>query len=548
MHKIKQFADDCTCFLKDIPSIYTLIETISGFSLCSGLKLNADKSVILFLGPWKNKNIDNLNMVVEQSNINVLGVQVGRDHEARQQSNFIDKLAKIKNQFHMFISRDVSICGRILITKTFGISKLIYSLSTQKISQNLINTFQAEFDRYIWGYKPAKVKHKALICNIAEGGLRALDIESYAKALRLTWINRIITGKGWNGVINSYLEPMGGLLFLLRCNYDTSKLPYIPTFYREILDYIKNILCEYVGDAMIWNNQNVLVNGKSIFIKEWYEKGVIFFNDLCNCYGKWLSYENFCQKYNIKIHFLGYYSILNAVKSAVKYTGIDLTVKREYNFSSTIVSVLSGRKLNLTKAKSKDYYNEFVELISEPPKSVNFWRINHDIDEDTYFNSLILTKRSTREPKLIAQQFKIVHNILNCNSNLFKWKISITDVCQFCDSKAIDTTLHALYECPSTKKVLKDTFRLIDENKTFTPEKIEFVFGVEDTALNLIFILIKRAIIQCRTHTKICYPQSILKTILHRIIIDHDTLNKIQFQSKWHNYDFLVKKAIELRK
>ena len=51
LHKIKQFADDCTCFLKDIPSVYNLIETIKGFSLCSGLKLNTEKSVILFLGP-----------------------------------------------------------------------------------------------------------------------------------------------------------------------------------------------------------------------------------------------------------------------------------------------------------------------------------------------------------------------------------------------------------------------------------------------------------------------------------------------------------------
>ena len=46
IHKLKQFADDCTCFLRDIESIYTVIVTVHGISLCSELKINADKSVI----------------------------------------------------------------------------------------------------------------------------------------------------------------------------------------------------------------------------------------------------------------------------------------------------------------------------------------------------------------------------------------------------------------------------------------------------------------------------------------------------------------------
>ena len=63
-HKIKQFADDCSCFVRDIPSIYTLIETIKGFSLISGLNLNSGKSILFFLGPWKDKQIKILNIPV----------------------------------------------------------------------------------------------------------------------------------------------------------------------------------------------------------------------------------------------------------------------------------------------------------------------------------------------------------------------------------------------------------------------------------------------------------------------------------------------------
>ena len=42
-HKLKHFADDCFCFIRNIESIYTLIETIKGFTVHSELRLNAKK-------------------------------------------------------------------------------------------------------------------------------------------------------------------------------------------------------------------------------------------------------------------------------------------------------------------------------------------------------------------------------------------------------------------------------------------------------------------------------------------------------------------------
>ena len=128
IHKLKQFAHDCTCFLKDIESIYTLIETVKGFSMCSGLKLNADKSVIFSLGPWKSKDIDILNMKIERSTINTLEVHTGRSVTFKEPINFSDKIPKIEQQFHINSQRDLSICGRILVTKSLGFSKMMYPL------------------------------------------------------------------------------------------------------------------------------------------------------------------------------------------------------------------------------------------------------------------------------------------------------------------------------------------------------------------------------------------------------------------------------------
>ena len=47
-HKLKQFADDCSCFQRYIESIYTFIDCSKVFSQHSGLILNSEKSILLF--------------------------------------------------------------------------------------------------------------------------------------------------------------------------------------------------------------------------------------------------------------------------------------------------------------------------------------------------------------------------------------------------------------------------------------------------------------------------------------------------------------------
>ena len=108
-----------------------------------------------------------------------------------QEKYFEHKLPKIKGNFYIYSCRDISLCGRILITKTFGVSKIIYPLTSTEIDKKHISTFQTEFNKYIWGYKPVKVKHRALIGDLKQGGLKSLDIEANMKSLRLRGCIRI---------------------------------------------------------------------------------------------------------------------------------------------------------------------------------------------------------------------------------------------------------------------------------------------------------------------------------------------------------------------
>ena len=73
-----------------------------------------------------------------------------------------------------------------------------------------------------------------MIGKLEEGGLNSIDVESKYKALRVAWVYRILKGIGWNDIISEYFNIVGGLAFLLKCNYDTNSLPcFIPVFYKK---------------------------------------------------------------------------------------------------------------------------------------------------------------------------------------------------------------------------------------------------------------------------------------------------------------------------
>ena len=97
-------------------------------------------------------------------------------------------------------------------------------------------------------------------------------------------------------------------------------------------------------------------------MRDWYEKGIYFISDLCDQYGAWLSYDAFCKKYDIRKIYLRHLGIVIAVKNAIESLTIELAARNNFNFTSTTFRMLSGRQINIVKARSKDFCNEFIEL------------------------------------------------------------------------------------------------------------------------------------------------------------------------------------------
>ena len=147
-----------------------------------------------------------------------------------------------------------------------------------------------------------KIKREGLYQDRDKGGIRMIDVETMIKALRLAWIPRLCAPgrQNWKTVPDYYLGGYGGLSFLLRCNYDPKYIVGLPSFYKDILKFFNELktLHNYDRgqDMILFNNKEILVGGKPIFIREWLNNNILFIQDLLFLFkNKYACKTNFLQ-------------------------------------------------------------------------------------------------------------------------------------------------------------------------------------------------------------------------------------------------------------
>ena len=188
------------------------------------------------------------------------------------------------------------------------------------------------------------------------------------------------------------------------------------------------------------------------------------------------------------------------------------------------------------------FYTEFIKVIYETPSQLSKWQETNRIEADSVLLSFTKAKKSLTEPKILSLQFKIIHNITNCGANLAKWGIKENKLCNYCRTPEIDTVTHALVECPTTDMWLNSTLQYIDPLKTIFVNTTlqDFIFGVDNTAINAIFLIMKKYVCYVRGYKKHFSNKSLVQQILRRIAVDYKLLSPIKFSKKWLSFPDLV--------
>ena len=321
--KLTQFADDTNLFCRDLDSVSAVLNKVNIFSKFSGLHLNIGKTKAMWLGRWSNNKTRPLEMKWVREPTKILGIHVSYNEKGNDQLNFKLKIQKMQSKLDIWNSRALTLYGKVLIAKSLGLSALIYSASIVNVPTDIPANVTSRLFKFLWKNKRDKIEPDAVYQEYDKGGLRMIDVDVMFKSLRLAWIPRLLqnTKSNWKTVPEHFFRKCGSLRFLLRCNYHTKYLVGLPKFYRDALSFFSELKSlynyNYSKENLLFNNQDILIDGKPFFLKEWFLKGVVSVNNLFHESGRYLTFQEFLSKYNCKSNFLEYYQVLSAIPSSM---------------------------------------------------------------------------------------------------------------------------------------------------------------------------------------------------------------------------------------
>ena len=269
--KLSQFADDTKLFNADLASLERALKITDDFGRIAGLSLNVKKTKAIWLGKWANNKNKPLNLKWLHSPVKILGIHFSYDEKRNNELNFTQKVQRLQTKLDMWSARDLTIFGRAMILKTLGLSQLVHSASNLVVPQGIADIVRTKSFKFLWRNKKDKIKRSGLYQEPDSGGIRVTDPNIMFKALSLAWIPRMLASdkRNWCTIPNHFLKKMGGLNFLLRCNFDATFYNDLPTFYKRILDSFNELKTLYnyyqKQDIVLFNNKEILVGGKPFF-------------------------------------------------------------------------------------------------------------------------------------------------------------------------------------------------------------------------------------------------------------------------------------------
>ena len=382
--KLLQFADDTTSVLSDLNSAKAFFNLLDDFEKVSGLKLNVEKTEAMWIGSFSDR-VDTPFGVKWQKCVKFLGIFITYDVQLLVEKNFKQRLKKVKNTINSWKIRGLSIYGKVNIIKSILFPKMIYPSSILCTPAEIIKEFQTLIFNFLWNGKD-KVIRLSTYAPYEFGGLKMIHYESMVKALRLSWLKRIFD-KNCNGFWKSYfnylLKHQGGQ-FLLECNYSTDQIDIPSSFYQELLIWWQNIReiadpdnsCKYI----IWNNKEILIDGKSVFYKKYFVKKIKYTKDLLFDINNIESFNIMKQK--------------GLVSNFLIWTGLRKSVPlhlREYKSNSEMI-------FDLENYSCRHYYSSLIKFTYQRPKKWVMLADNFNLTEEQLSKTYLLPLHVASEP------------------------------------------------------------------------------------------------------------------------------------------------------
>ena len=327
-YMLSQFADD-TQFILDgtEESLNSTLQTLQFFEKISGLKVNVDKTRLIWFGSKANsatKLCKNYNLDWNQDPFKVLGITFTADLSNMSELNYDGISKEIKNNFKIWARRQLTLFGKIAVIKTLALSKLIYYLiNLPRPPDNVLAEINNACFQFLWSGKRNKIRKEVVIKDHTDGGLSMVDLFNFDKALKLTWIRRVFQNSSrlkHLSVFNTTYE----IMYSTGGHIDAKTLKNANPFWDEVGTHWNTFLSkleppttqEGILHQALW--KNAFHSDKTLFDREWHTANIRFISDIINQDGKFKTFSQIQEQYRIDSNCLIYNRLISNIPQSWK--------------------------------------------------------------------------------------------------------------------------------------------------------------------------------------------------------------------------------------
>ena len=505
--KTYAYADDINCVTRNkIGSIQEIFREYERLTRLSGLTLNADKTEVLRI---RSNNLPQLNEIpfrvlyLEESHqlrelreIKVNGIVMCQNESDMRKANVESVLQKVDKNLKKWSQRSLSVLGKILIVKTFGISQIIYLLQSMCLDINDFKKLNAILYKFIWNRNyhaakaPERIRREIMNKSIKLGGLKIRTL----------------------GRLEGTKHPM---LLLLKQTLDLSNF-----FYPISLDNIEEVVSK--GTQLLREDRQALWKERILYSNRIFNRAIkeLKLKDIITVNGR---------------HSLAFFNLRIAGKLKV----VDLTERELRSLAPFLKPDLLEAALgtlglppgNLEPISNYLYYNgkALVPIAKLPSKLIRNLRSDKDPvcilkfgpimtpDEARNWAFNLSKVTSTLHKDLLL---RLAHGELYYRERLFRYNLVDNPLCPRCNE--IETLEHKYATCPYVTAIWRTVTNLSKPSQRLAQniDSKEKILGtINPSRLNLtIHAEIIKRIRQLKAEQNYCvHPRILLKQAINHL-------------------------------
>ena len=512
---LSQFADDTSLFLDGTERCFkACVNSLEYFTELSGLKMNFEKTQIVWIGSTKNSDVRFMrdkNFIWNPGIFKVLGITLSVNIKEIVPLNYSNKLKEIESLLKLWSRRHLTPFGKITVIKSMALAKIVHLfINLPDPDKNFLNRLNKLFNTFLWDGKRAKLNKDILCADYQEGGLKMVDINSFLAAMKVNWFKRLKESTN-----NSLMNKLTGLINPLLIDLSTiggevsySLMNYLCDsnfFWFDVVKHYRRAysLCtpetskEFISECIHFNSY-ILKSNKYINLQDWIQNGITRISDVIDVHGNYYNFEEFVLKYpRLRTNRREYSQVIQAIQ----------------NFQIKFNIVLNPNEIgnNLTKfwqiilkGGSKSIYR-LAKKTSKTCSSFAKWEtlFNEQIPWKQIFTKI---SKTTTDPQLKWFQIRTIHRLIPTNRFLHLRSIKDSPMCTFgCNIE--ETLSHLFYNCPKIGLFWNQILVWIKANCTncdflsFSEQLI--LFGhkknvITDKVIDLLIVVGKWHIYKCK--------------------------------------------------